>query len=74
MAVPLLTVFLGAAKPTLLRNTHNEQHVLKTAVIENELGEVPVDDQLIGDRATQTKPRTNGCICCTRPNELEEAL
>ena len=27
---------------------------------------VSVDDQLIGDRATQIKTLTNGCICCTR--------
>jgi G3E family GTPase len=33
-----------------------------------------VDDQLIGDRATQIKTLTNGCICCTRSNELEDAL
>ncbi|MFH4113350.1 GTP-binding protein, partial [Acinetobacter baumannii] len=31
-------------------------------------------DQLIGDRATQIKTLTNGCICCTRSNELEDAL
>nr|VXZ89058.1 Uncharacterized GTP-binding protein YjiA [Klebsiella pneumoniae] len=43
-------------------------------MIENEFGEVSVDDQLIGDRATQIKTLTNGCICCTRSNELEDAL
>ena len=43
-------------------------------MIENEFGEVAVDDQLIGDRATQIKTLTNGCICCTRSNELEDAL
>ena len=29
---------------------------------------------MIGDRATQIKTLTNGCICCTRSNELEDAL
>lgn len=43
-------------------------------MIENEFGEVSVDDQLIGDRATQIKTLTNGCICCSRSNELEDAL
>lgn len=52
----------------------NEEHGYKIAVIENEFGEVSVDDQLIGDRATQIKTLTNGCICCTRSNELEDAL
>ncbi|WP_368543518.1 GTPase [Enterobacter soli] len=74
IAVTLLTGFLGAGKTTLLRHILNEQHGFKIAVIENEFGEVSVDDQLIGDRATQIKTLTNGCICCTRSNELEDAL
>lgn len=74
IAVTLLTGFLGAGKTTLLRHILNEQHGFKIAVIENEFGEVSVDDQLIGDRATQIKTLTNGCICCTRSSELEDAL
>ena len=74
IAVTLLTGFLGAGKTTLLRHILNEQHGYKIAVIENEFGEVSVDDQLIGDRATQIKTLTNGCICCSRSNELEDAL
>ncbi|CRY87707.1 Putative GTPases (G3E family) [Salmonella enterica subsp. enterica serovar Senftenberg] len=74
IAVTLLTGFLGAGKTTLLRHILNEQHGFKIAVIENEFGEVSVDDQLIGDRATQIKTLTNGCICCTRSNELEDTL
>lgn len=74
IAVTLLTGFLGAGKTTLLRHILNEQHGYKIAVIENEFGEVSVDDQLIGDRATQIKTLTNGCICCTRSSELEDAL
>ena len=50
IAVTLLTGFLGAGKTTLLRHILNEQHGYKIAVIENEFGEVSVDDQLIGDR------------------------
>lgn len=74
IAVTLLTGFLGAGKTTLLRHMLNEEHGYQIAVIENEFGEVSVDDQLIGDRATQIKTLTNGCICCTRSNELEDAL
>lgn len=74
IAVTLLTGFLGAGKTTLLRHILNEQHGFNIAVIENEFGEVSVDDQLIGDRATQIKALTNGCICCSKSNELEDAL
>lgn len=74
IAVTLLTGFLGAGKTTLLRHILNEQHGHKIAVIENEFGEVSIDSQLVGDRATQIKTLTNGCICCSRANELEDAL
>lgn len=74
IAVTLLTGFLGSGKTTLLRHILDEEHGYKIAVIENEFGEVSVDDQLIGDRATQIKTLTNGCICCSRSNELEDAL
>ncbi|PJO85949.1 GTP-binding protein, partial [Salmonella enterica subsp. enterica serovar Kentucky] len=59
------TGILGAGKNTQLSHILKEQQGFKIAVIENEFGEVSVDDQLIGDRATQIKTLTNGCICCT---------
>ena len=74
IAVTVLTGFLGAGKTTLLRHILHEQQDYKIAVIENEFGEVSVDSQLIGDRATRITTLTNGCICCTRSNELEDAL
>lgn len=74
IAVTVLTGFLGAGKTTLLRHILHEQQEHKIAVIENEFGEVSVDSQLIGDRATRITTLTNGCICCTRSNELEDAL
>ncbi len=74
IAVTLLTGFLGAGKTTLLRHILNERHGYKIAVIENEFGDAPVDAEIIGDRATQIKTLTNGCICCTRSKELEDAL
>lgn len=74
IAVTVLTGFLGAGKTTLLRHILHEQHHYKIAVIENEFGAVAVDDRLLGERATQIKTLTNGCICCTRSGELEQAL
>ncbi len=74
IAVTVLTGFLGAGKTTLLRHILHEHHEYNIAVIENEFGDVAVDDQLIGTRATEIKTLTNGCICCTRSSELEDAL
>lgn len=74
IAVTVLTGFLGAGKTTLLRHILHEQQDYKIAVIENEFGAVAVDNQLLGDHATQITTLTNGCICCTRSGELETAL
>jgi len=74
IAVTVLTGFLGAGKTTLLRQILHTQQEIKIAVIENEFGEMPLDNQLIGDRATRITTLSNGCICCTRSGELEAAL
>ncbi|MDC9582014.1 GTPase [Xenorhabdus sp. PR6a] len=74
ISVTILTGFLGSGKTTLLRHILNANHGHKIAVIENEFGEVPIDNELIGERATQIKTLSNGCICCSRTNELEDAL
>ncbi len=70
----ILTGFLGAGKTTLLRFILNASHGEKIAVIENEFGQVPIDSGILGDRATRITTLSNGCICCSSANELENAL
>ncbi len=45
--VTMLTGFLGSGKTTLLNHILTEKHGMKIAVIENEFGEVGVDEHLV---------------------------
>ena len=45
--VTILTGFLGSGKTTLLNRILSENHGKKIAVIENEFGEVGVDNELV---------------------------
>jgi ABC-type molybdenum transport system ATPase subunit/photorepair protein PhrA len=45
--VTVLTGFLGSGKTTLLNRILTENHGKRTAVIENEFGEVGVDQELV---------------------------
>lgn len=81
--VTVITGFLGSGKTTLLNHILSGNHGKKVAVIENEFGEVGVDDALL----KQTKKENasfqseeqiiemnNGCICCTVRGDLIEFL
>jgi len=63
----ILTGFLGAGKTTLLNHIlKSNDHGLKIAVIENEFGEVGVDDALVNiETEEEVFEMNNGCVCCT---------
>jgi len=77
--VTILTGFLGSGKTTLLNHILQDQtHGMKFAIIENEFGDVGVDEELIYGRSTSIDEELievmNGCICCTVRGDLVEAL
>lgn len=74
--VTILTGFLGAGKTTLLNRILHERHGERIAVIENEFGEVGVDNDLLlnGGGAEQIVEMNNGCICCTVRGDLVRIL
>ncbi|HEY8933215.1 MAG TPA: GTP-binding protein [Rariglobus sp.] len=72
--VTVLTGFLGAGKTTLLNRILTEQHGKKLAVIENEFGEVGVDNQLVIQGDEEIFEMNNGCICCSVRGDLIRIL
>ncbi|CAK0900023.1 unnamed protein product [Prorocentrum cordatum] len=74
LPVVILTGYLGAGKTTLLNYVLHEQQEKKLAVIENEVGEVSIDDALVEhkheDLAEELVVLDNGCICCTIRGDL----
>ncbi len=63
--VTILTGFLGAGKTTLLNRILRENHGKRIAVIENEFGEVGVDNDLVVGAREEIFEMNNGCVCRT---------
>jgi G3E family GTPase len=72
--VTVLTGFLGAGKTTLLNRVLTGQHGRKIAVIENEFGEIGVDNQLVIQADEEIFAMNNGCLCCTVRGDLLRIL
>jgi G3E family GTPase len=72
--VTILTGFLGSGKTTLLNRILREDHGRRIAVIENEFGEVGVDNEIIEQTEEQIVEMNNGCICCTVRGDLIRIL
>uniref|UniRef100_A0A7S4SYM5 CobW C-terminal domain-containing protein n=1 Tax=Alexandrium monilatum TaxID=311494 RepID=A0A7S4SYM5_9DINO len=76
--VTIFTGFLGAGKTTVLNHLLLNQRDKKFAVIENEFGEVGIDDKLLSSKSSVTEENiiemNNGCICCTVRGDLIAGL
>merc|ERR1719261_1791677 len=78
LPVVILTGFLGSGKTTLLNYILEEQREKKIAVIENEFGEISIDDALLKKEkmslAEKIVVMDNGCMCCTIRGDLISGL
>ncbi|HHQ6215259.1 TPA: GTP-binding protein [Klebsiella pneumoniae] len=52
----------------------SQQHGLWGAVIENEFGEICIDDALVINADEEVFEMNNGCICCTVRGDLIHIL
>ena len=78
--VTVLTGFLGSGKTTLINHILTDtKHKKKIAIIENEFGDVGIDDSLLRKNVKENAEEEiiemmNGCICCTVRQDLVEVL
>jgi G3E family GTPase len=76
MKVIIIAGFLGSGKTTLLLQIAKalSKASKKTAIIENELGEIGIDGDYLELEGLQVRQLTGGCICCTLSVGLVETL
>jgi len=77
--VTVLTGFLGSGKTTLMNHIlKSPDHKMKFAIIENEFGQVGVDENILATPKENPEEEVievmNGCICCTVRGDLVQAL
>ncbi|PKD37840.1 GTP-binding protein [Methylomonas sp. Kb3] len=68
----VLTGFLGSGKTTLLNRFLADG--VKTAVVINEFGEIPVDQDLLANQNLPLTVLSGGCLCCKVKGALAPTL
>lgn len=72
--VTVLTGYLGSGKTTLLNRILTERSEQRIIVVENEAGEIAIDQDLVVRSAERVIPTGSGCACCAVRDDLIEAL
>lgn len=66
--------FLGAGKTSLLLQLtaymQEKLGIEKTVILENEIGQVGIDDRVLAGAGYQVRGMFAGCVCCTMAGEL----
>lgn len=72
--VTILTGFLGSGKTTLLNHIIKGEPTKRFAVIENEFGKIPIDNELVIQAEEDLFTLENGCICCSLQSDILDIL
>jgi len=76
MKICVICGFLGSGKTTLLLSLaeHFSKLGLKIAVVENEVGKIGIDNEVIKKNGFAVKSIFSGCICCSLRGDLISTL
>ena len=73
--IDIVSGFLGAGKTTLIKKLLAEAFQgEKLVLIENEFGEISIDDGFLKDSGVQISEMSSGCICCSLVGDFNKAL
>ncbi|UZQ51902.1 CobW family GTP-binding protein [Clostridium kluyveri] len=73
--IDIFSGFLGAGKTKLIKKLINENfYTEKVIVVENEFGEVSIDDKFLQKCDVKVKEINAGCICCSILNDFNNVL
>ena len=73
--IDIVSGFLGAGKPTLIKKLLAEAFPgEKLVLIENEFGEISIDGGFLKDSGVQISEMSSGCICCSLVGDFNKAL
>jgi G3E family GTPase len=76
LPVPFTVIggFLGAGKTTLLNQILRNSQGERIVVLVNDIGDTPIDPDLVASRSADSITLTNGCICCTLGDQFALGL
>lgn len=66
--------FLGSGKTTFVNQLLNQALGYKVGMIVNDFGAVNVDATLVEHQVDELVSLSNGCLCCSLSNELDDSL
>lgn len=77
MNVILVSGFLGSGKTTIIREMASymvRRKEFRVVILENEVGEVGIDDHFLSRDGFQVRGIFGGCICCQLTGEITKAV
>ena len=74
LAVTIVGGYLGAGKTTLVNHLLRHANGRRLAILVNEFGALPIDEDLIDAKSEDLISIAGGCVCCSFGSDLTAAL